>query len=113
MSGRLGNCTIGKRRGNESPVKRLHASQALSRRSLILNMGRGGSGLTGRGAGNASVTRGGERRQATASDPHARAADDDQPLTCPVRARMSTSSRYGGRVAAPPGWFKIGRASGG
>ena len=47
MSGRLGNCTIGKHRGNESPVKRLHASQALSRRSLILNMGWGGSGLTG------------------------------------------------------------------
>jgi len=38
MSGRLGNCTIGKRRGNESPVKRLYASQTLSSRSLIINM---------------------------------------------------------------------------
>ena len=41
MSGRLGNCTIGKRRGNESPVKCSDASQALSRRSLIINMPHG------------------------------------------------------------------------
>jgi hypothetical protein len=37
----LGNCTTGKRRGNENPVKRRPAGQAPSRRSLILNMGGG------------------------------------------------------------------------
>ena len=71
MSGRLGNCAIGKRRGNESPVKRLYASQALSRRSLVLNMGKGGSGFTGARCSNASGTgrQGGRRqRQATRTD---------------------------------------------
>jgi hypothetical protein len=47
MSGRLGNCTIGKRRGNESPVNRLYASQPLSRLSLILSMGRQAGGAAG------------------------------------------------------------------
>jgi hypothetical protein len=67
MRGRLGNCTIGKRRGNEIPVKRLYARQTLS-----LEWGRDGSGFTGCDAGNASGTVRRGRPQATASQPHGR-----------------------------------------
>jgi hypothetical protein len=44
---KIGNCTIGKRRGNPNPDNRLNASQGRSRLAFIINMGRPAEDLVG------------------------------------------------------------------
>jgi hypothetical protein len=106
MSGRLGNYTIGKRRGNESPVKRWYACQPLSRRSLI-NVGGGGSGLPGFEASNASGSgrRGAAagKRQATRTDGRRITPSRSQKLPCTKPPQLAAHTRRVPGLGGPAG----------